>query len=158
MFGRTKHRNWFSIKRFLRQPNSLNTFSFFGNKHFRKICIFRKTFYSKQTHPKVKSFSWMLPESAFSLFTERCGLALAFHSYFLLLFFLWGQVDSLSLVWALVFNKYLWNLREKLNFPKRVFVKFLICINGYRFESRFPYAAVQLGESLIQSTTSLIFV
>ena len=44
MFERTKHRNWFSVKRILRQPNSLNTFFFPENSISEKYLFSRKYF------------------------------------------------------------------------------------------------------------------
>ena len=44
----------------------------------------------------------------------------SFSQLFSSFFFYWGRVDSLSLVWASVFNKYVRNLREKLDFQERV--------------------------------------
>ena len=44
IFERTKHRNWFSVKRILRQPNSLNTFFFPENSISEKYLFSRKYF------------------------------------------------------------------------------------------------------------------
>ena len=48
MFVRTKHRNWFSVKRILRQPKSLNTF------FFPKNSISGKSAKERESHRKKK--------------------------------------------------------------------------------------------------------
>ena len=60
MFGRTKHRNWFSGKRFLRQPNSRKYV--FSGKHFTATkCTLSKTL---SLPPQLVSLS--LPNAPFS--------------------------------------------------------------------------------------------
>ena len=54
MFERTKHRNWFSVKWILRQPNSLNTYFFPENSIFEKYLFSGKyLFYGNQTQPNL---------------------------------------------------------------------------------------------------------
>ena len=69
-------------------------------------------------------------------------------------FFVGGRVDSLSLVWAYVFNKYVRNLREKLNFQKKGL--FINLQNSPIKEKKLTFKILsQLGESFILSTILL---
>ena len=56
IFVRTKHRNWFSVKRIPCAAKHLNTFSFPENSIFEKWNIFRKCFYA--TKRSLKWSNW----------------------------------------------------------------------------------------------------